>query len=341
VLIAGAVGDLRLTIMPLLDRYGFIVSMEEFLAHSVTRDMVREENIQLKKWQKRAATPKAWQEYASRKPDKLRKRIREGVPDAVRGFVWKLLAAARSSPEFRQATTWHELVAKAADIAEDHAVQIDKDVPRTMTEHIYFRSAGKTGQEALARLLKCYAAYHPELGYTQGMSSYAAVLLLYMTEEDAFWTFATLMKSCGLVGLFVDGFPLLFHHYDVWQQLIQKHLPKVDKHIKQELLQFLGMDMKEYNQIVKEQSPMRSMLPSMYTTYWFQSMVVGGDNPAPSAVAPRLMDCILLDGHLGVIFQFGLALLKSHEKEVSLTDCIPHQPLIASLISCSRVTRRR
>jgi hypothetical protein len=150
-----------------------------------------------------------------------------------------------------------------------------------------------------------------------------------MTEEDAFWTFATLMKSCGLVGLFVDGFPLLFHHYDVWQQLIQKHLPKVDKHIKQELLQFLGMDMKEYNQIVKEQSPMRSMLPSMYTTYWFQSMVVGGDNPAPSAVAPRLMDCILLDGHLGVIFQFGLALLKSHEKEVSLTDCIPHQPLIA------------
>ena len=85
---------------------------------------------------------------------------------------------------------------------------------------------------------------------------------------------------------------------------------------------------------------MRSMLPSMYTTYWFQSMVVGGDNPAPSAVAPRLMDCILLDGHLGVIFQFGLALLKSHEKEVSLTDCIPHQLLIASLISCSRVTRR-
>ena len=63
-----------------------------------------------------------------------------------------------------------------------------------------------------------------------------------------------------------------------------------------------------------EGSPQRSMLPSMYTTYWFQSMVVGGDNPAPSAVAPRLMDAILLDGHLGVIFQFGLALMKSHEK---------------------------
>ena len=37
----------------------------------------------------------------------------------------------------------------------------------------------------------------------------------------------------------------------------------------------------------------------MYTAYWFQSMAVG-DNPAPSAIAPRLMDAILLDGHLGV-----------------------------------------
>ena len=35
----------------------------------------------------------------------------------------------------------------------------------------------------LTRVLRAYAAFHPELGYTQGMSSYAAVLLLYMTEE--------------------------------------------------------------------------------------------------------------------------------------------------------------
>jgi len=317
VLIGGAVGDLRLTIMPLLDRYGFIVSSEQFLAQPVTRDMVRQENVQLKKWQKRAATPKAWQEYAERKPAKLRNRIRAGVPDAVRGFVWKLLAAARAPPDFRREGQWTTLVAKA-DGGGEPAVdqQIDKDVPRTMTEHIYFRTAGKTGQEALGRLLKCYAAYHPELGYTQGMSSYAAVLLLYMTEEDAFWTFATLMKHCGLVGLFADGFPLLFQHYDTWQMLLKKHLPKLDLHIKKELLTFLGMDVKEYAMMVKEGSPQRSMLPSMYTTYWFQSMAVGGDNPAPSAVAPRLMDAILLDGHLAVIFQFGLALMKLHEKEL-------------------------
>ena len=58
------------------------------------------------------------------------------------------------------------------------------------------------------------------------------------------------------------------------------------------------------------------MVPSVYTTYWFQTMLVGGENPAPSAVAPRLMDSILLDGNLAVIFQLGLALLKMHQREL-------------------------
>jgi len=185
-----------------------------------------------------------------------------------------------------------------------------------MTEHIYFRSVGKTGQDALRRVLRAYACFHPQLGYTQGMSSYAAVLLLYMTEEDAFWTFATLMQHCGLVGLFEEGFPLLFSHYDTWQQLLSKHHSRLDKHIKKEVLGFLGMETSDYQQMVEQNLPQRSMLPSVYTTYWFQTMAVGGETPAPSAVAPRLMDSILLDGHLAVVFQFGLALLKTHEKQL-------------------------
>ena len=344
-IIGAAVGDVELTIMPLLDRYGFIVSANDFLANPVTRDMVRFENSQLRKWQKRAATPQAWQEYASRKPGKLRARIRNGVPEAVRGFVWKLMAAGRAPVDFRREGLYATLAAKETGPHTDHFAQIDKDVPRTMTEHIYFRSMGRAGQEVLTRVLRAYAAFHPELGYTQGMSSYAAVLLLYMTEEDAFWTFATLMQHCGLAGLFTDGFAHLHQCYDVWQVLIAKHAPRLSTHIARELLGFLGMDEAEYRDLVKNRDPSRMMLPSMCTrtaqasrrprllrsrrltrprgspccsdtTYWFQSMLVGGDYPAPSAVAPRLMDSILLDGHLGVVFQFGLALLRRHSREL-------------------------
>lgn len=188
VLIAGAVGELEMTVMPLVDRYGFIISASEFLANPITREMIRHENSSLRKWAKRAATPRAWQEYAERKPEKLKRRIRMGVPEAVRGFVWKLMAAGRAPPDFRREGQYAALTSRAEGRPDgcsvEASVQIDKDVPRTMTEHIYFRSFEKTGQEALARVLKAYAAFNPSLGYTQGMSSYAAVLLLYMTEED-------------------------------------------------------------------------------------------------------------------------------------------------------------
>jgi hypothetical protein len=217
ILISTSVGDLHLTIMPILDRYGFIVSEEESLSTVVTREMIRYENAQVRKWQKRAATPEAWQEYARRKPGKLRARIRAGIPEPVRGFVWKLMAAGRAPEDFRREGLYASLVIKEDGPHAKSFSQIDKDVPRTMTEHIYFRSEGKEGQAALTRLLRAYAALNPELGYTQGMSSYAAVLLLYMTEEDAFWTFATLMQHCGLSGLFTDGFPYLNHCYDTWQ----------------------------------------------------------------------------------------------------------------------------
>ena len=317
VLMQGAVGDLELTVMPLLDRYGFIISTDEFMRSPVTRDMLRYENHQLSKWMKRAATPQAWQSYAERKPRKLRARIRSGVPEAVRGFVWKLMAAGRAPVDFRQEGLYFELASKESGEHTKHFAQIDKDVPRTMTEHVYFRSAGKDGQEALTRVLRAYAAFHPALGYTQGMSSYAAVLVLYMTEEDAFWTFATLMQHCGLAGLFTDGFPYLNQCYDIWQGYLRRHLPRLDKHITKEICDFLSLEVSEYKEMVAENHPQKIMVPSMYTTYWFQTMLVGGDAPAPNAVAPRLMDSILLDGSLAVLFQLGLALLKSNERALT------------------------
>jgi hypothetical protein len=186
-LIKAAESEVLLIFMPLIDRYGFVISQQEFDRGGITREQVRAENKQVVKWQKRVASEKAWNEYAARKPEKLKERIRLGVPDAVRGFVWKLLAAARAPKGFRQRDLYRNLLLRE-DTDPDVDSQIDKDVRRTMAEHIYFRATGSRGQESLTRVLRAYALYDREIGYTQGMSHYAAVLLLYMTEEDAFWT---------------------------------------------------------------------------------------------------------------------------------------------------------
>lgn len=51
--------------------------------------------------------------------------------------------------------------------------------------------------DVLHSLLGAYVCYQPEIGYVQGMSFIAAVLLLNMEEIDAFICFANLLnKPC-------------------------------------------------------------------------------------------------------------------------------------------------
>lgn len=51
------------------------------------------------------------------------------------------------------------------------------------------------GQRMLFNILRAYAVYDNEVGYTQGMSGLGALLLMYMSEEDAFWCLVTLMQE--------------------------------------------------------------------------------------------------------------------------------------------------
>ncbi len=57
-------------------------------------------------------------------------------------------------------------------------------------------------------MLAAYAMYNTEVGYCQGMSQVAALLLMYMDEINAFWSLHSLMvdKKYTMHGitLFVD-----------------------------------------------------------------------------------------------------------------------------------------
>lgn len=333
-IISSAVGLVQLTIQPLLDRYGFIVSTEDFVARIVNRSQIRLENEMLRKWQKRVTSQQIWQAYAARKPEKIRQRVRAGVPDGIRCFVWKLMAAARAPAGFRREGVYRRLAMREDELPSFS--QIDKDVPRTMTEHIFFRGTDSIGQSSLTRVLRAYASFNPKIGYCQGMSSYAAVLLLYMTEEDAFWVFASLMQFCGLEQLFEEGFPMLFHFYDRWEYLFKKHNSKLYAHVTKGLTKFLGLEVEDYLELIREGSPARSQLPGLYTTAWFQAMLVGGDSPAPSAFAPRIMDNILLDGNVAIIFQLGIAALEQKQKLIlKQTGDTLAKTLKAAFIDCT------
>ena len=67
-------------------------------------------------------------------------------------------------------------------------------------------------------------SFRAQVGYVQGMGFIAGLLLLYMCEEDAFWTLTALLKGAlhaPLEGLFCPGLPLLQQCLFQFSQLIE------------------------------------------------------------------------------------------------------------------------
>ncbi|PWY80292.1 TBC domain protein [Aspergillus sclerotioniger CBS 115572] len=139
---------------------------------------------------------------------KLIERTWKGIPDRWRATAWYafLKASARlhsnspSEEELIEAFNEYQLISSPDD------VQIDIDVPRTITSHIMFRRRYRGGQRLLFRVLHAMSLYFPDTGYVQGMAALAATLLAYYDEEHAFIMLVRLWQLRGLERLYQSGF---------------------------------------------------------------------------------------------------------------------------------------
>lgn len=130
-----------------------------------------------------------------------------GVPVARRGEVWQRLAkmycndkAPFDSSKFPNYDVPYEQLLKQLT-AHQHAILID--LGRTFPNHPFYKSPLGPGQLALFNLLKAYSLLDPEVGYCQGLSFVAGVLLLHMEEVDAFKLLKHLMFRRGLRSLYL------------------------------------------------------------------------------------------------------------------------------------------
>ncbi|XP_036970198.1 TBC1 domain family member 1 isoform X2 [Acanthopagrus latus] len=214
--------------------------------------------------------------------------VAQGVPRQHRGEIWKFLSeqyllrqTVPSRPPANH-TPYKELLKQLT--SQQHAILID--LGRTFPTHPYFQAQLGAGQLSLYNILKAYSLLDPEVGYCQGLSFIAGVLLLHMGEEDAFNMLKFLMYDVGLRKQYRPDMIILQIQMYQLSRLLHDYHRDLYSHLEQ---QEIG--------------------PSLYATPWFLTAFA---SHFPLGFVARVFDMLFLQGS-EVIFKVALSLLGSHK----------------------------
>ncbi|XP_022614235.1 TBC1 domain family member 1 isoform X2 [Seriola dumerili] len=246
-------------------------------------------------WEKMLGTPGR----AKIKFDKetIHAAVAQGVPRQHRGEIWKFLSeqyllrqTIPSRPPANH-TPYKELLKQLT--SQQHAILID--LGRTFPTHPYFQAQLGAGQLSLYNLLKAYSLLDPEVGYCQGLSFIAGVLLLHMGEEDAFNMLKFLMYDVGLRKQYRPDMIILQIQMYQLSRLLHDYHRDLYSHLEQ---QEIG--------------------PSLYATPWFLTAFA---SHFPLGFVARVFDMLFLQGS-EVIFKVALSLLGSHKPLILQHDSL-------------------
>uniref|UniRef100_A0A6N2M672 Rab-GAP TBC domain-containing protein n=1 Tax=Salix viminalis TaxID=40686 RepID=A0A6N2M672_SALVM len=225
--------------------------------------------------------------------------VRGGVPMALRGELWQAFVGVRTR---RVEKYYQDLLASETNsgnhvdqqsdsntkgstagtvcVPEKWKGQIEKDLPRTFPGH---PALDNDGRDALRRLLTAYARHNPAVGYCQAMNFFAALLLLLMPEENAFWALM------GIIDDYFDGYyseEMIESQVDqlVFEDLVRERFPKLVNH-----LDYLGVQV------------------AWVTGPWFLSIFM---NMLPWESVLRVWDVLLYEGNRVMLFKTALALME-------------------------------
>ncbi|XP_052569556.1 TBC1 domain family member 12 isoform X3 [Peromyscus californicus insignis] len=243
------------------------------------------------------------------------RRVRElwwqGLPPSVRGKVWSLAVGneLNITPELyeiflsRARERWKSFSETSSDndiegisVADREASLelIKLDISRTFPSLYIFQKGGPY-HDVLHSVLGAYTCYRPDVGYVQGMSFIAAVLILNLEEADAFIAFANLLnKPCQLAFFRVDH-GMMLKYFATFEVFFEENLSKLFLHFKS-----------------------YSLTPDIYLIDWIFTLY---SKSLPLDLACRVWDVFCRDGE-EFLFRTGLGILRLYEDVLLQMDFI-------------------
>ncbi|XP_056322332.1 TBC1 domain family member 10A [Danio aesculapii] len=258
------------------DKYGFIGGAQQTAGENsddIPPDVLRQRES---KWLDMLNN---WDKWMAKKHKKVKLRCQKGIPPSLRGRAWLYLSGGKVKKE-QNPGKFKELDSQPGD--PKWLDVIEKDLHRQFPFHEMFVARGGHGQQDLFRVLKAYTLHRPEEGYCQAQAPIAAVLLMHMPAEDAFWGLVQICEkylpgyySAGLEAIQLDG-EILF-------ALLKRVSPVAHRHLKKYKID-----------------------PILYMTEWFMCAF---SRTLPWASVLRVWDMFFCEG-VKIIFRVGLVLLK-------------------------------
>ncbi|XP_034990417.2 TBC1 domain family member 10B [Zootoca vivipara] len=258
------------------DKYGFLGGSQYVgsLESAIPVDVARQREL---KWLDMFSH---WDKWLSRRFQKVKLRCRKGIPSSLRAKAWQLLSNSKELLD-QNPGKFEELERQPGDPKWTDV--IEKDLHRQFPFHEMFAARGGHGQQDLYRILKAYTIYRPEEGYCQAQAPVAAVLLMHMPAEQAFWCLVQICEkylpgyySAGLEAIQLDG--------EIFFALLRRASPIAYRHLKRYKVD-----------------------PILYMTEWFMCIF---SRTLPWCSVLRVWDMFFCEG-VKIIFRVGLVLLRN------------------------------
>ena len=241
----------------------------------------------------------------------------DGIPGSLRGRAWSAVIGneLKITPELFKINLTRGRKLWAAQIGaktraqitesvgsdysrEDCMRIIEADIPRTFPQLSFFKKNGGPLYGPLLEVLQAYVCYRPDMGYVQGMSYIAAILLLNMSKFEAFVALANLLNQ------------------DMYHSFFRMDVGRMDAHIE------------AYRGLMKDRVPALSrrfdeleVRPGMYLYEWLLTVY---SRSLKLDTAHRIWDNFLILGQV-FLFRTAIGLLRIFESKLmvaSFEECV-------------------